>query len=289
MRLFDEEGIPTKKFILSIIFVILWLILFFGSCFTVSQWYVAVTKTFSKMNDKVYQPWLHFKTPIIDSVEKFNIQTNKDQAIAAASSKDLQNVSTEVAVNYNIDQTRVKDIYTSLGNMNAVQEKVVTPSIQEVVKAVTSKYSAEELVTKRWQVSIDITEWLKVKLWNYGVNVIDVNIINFEMSEWFNASIEAKVKAEQDALAQKNVLERVKYEQQQKVITADADLQAQKLSAEWVVVAAKAEAEAIRLKSSAVVNQWGKEYVQLKWIEKWKWEIPQYQLGWATPLIQLPN
>lgn len=257
------------KLIRNIVIAFLVLVILSGSYFTVSQGTVALTKTFGKLNDTVYEPWFNLKRPFIDSVVKFNIQTTKDQATAAAASKDLQNVTTEVAVNYNVDRVRVKEIYTNLWNMNVVRDKVVTPSIQEVVKAVTSKYTAEELITKRNQISTDITEWLKVKLANYWLNVVDVNIINFQFSAWFDNAIEAKVRAEQDALAQKNLLEKVKYEAQQQIETA------------------KAQAETIRISAEAISKQGWQDYVQLKWIEKWDWKLPTTSLGSTTPMINI--
>ena len=289
MKIVDQEWVPTLRFIATLIAWIFLIIIFFWSYFTVSQWSVALTKTFWKLNDTVYEPWFNFKRPLIDSVVKFSIQTEKDQATAAAASKDLQNVTTEVAVNYNVDKSRVKDIYTNLGNMDTVKEKVVTPSIQEIVKAITSKYTAEELITKRNQISTDITDWLKNKLSTYWLNVVDVNIINFEFSEWFNAAIEAKVRVEQEALTQKNQLAKIWYEQDQKVIIAEADKKAAQLKADAIVITAKADAEATSLKSKAISQAGGRDYIQLKWIEQWDGKLPQYQLGWSTPLIQLPN
>lgn len=248
------------KKIFMLISTIAAIVLLSGTFFTVSQGTVALTKTFGKLNEIVYEPGLHLKRPFMDSVIKFNIQTNKDQATASASSKDLQNVSTELAVNYSIESSRVKYIYSNLGSMDLVKDKVVTPAIQEVVKAVTAKYTAEELITKRNQVSVEITDGLKSKLQSYGVNVADVNIINFEFSKGFDASIEAKVKAEQDALAQKNLLEKVKYEAQQQIETA------------------KAQAESIKIQAEAISKQGGQDYVQLKWIEKRDGKLPTTQL-----------
>lgn len=264
----SAEIIWKDWIMLVLVVVLLWVTMW--SFFTVSQWYVAITKTFGKMNDTVYWPWLHFKTPLITSIEKFNVQTQKDQVIATAASKDLQNVNTEIAVNYNIDGTKIKDIYSTIGNIELVQDKIISPSIQEIVKGVTANYTAEQLITKRTQVATEITDWLKTKLSNYSINVIDVNIVNFKFSNSFDASIEMKVKAEQDALAQKNLLEKVKYEAQQQIETA------------------KAQAETIKIQAEAISKQWWESYVQLKWIEKWDWKLPTTQFGNnTTPIVNL--
>jgi regulator of protease activity HflC (stomatin/prohibitin superfamily) len=102
-----------------------------------------------------------------------------------------------------------------------------------------------------------------------GIIITDVAIVDFNFSESFNKAIENKVTAEQNALAQKNQLEQVKYE------------------AEQTVVKAKAEAEAIRIQAQAVTSQGGADYVKLKWVEKWNGTLPTHSLSGATPMIQL--
>ena len=153
-----------------------------------------------------------------------------------------------------------------------LEDTLLAPAIQESVKAATAKYTAEELITKRELVRTDIENALKDKIVKYGVNIVQVNIVNFEFSKSFDMSIEAKVKAEQDALAQKNKLEQVKYEAQQKIESA------------------KAEAETIRIQAEAIQKQGGAEYIQLKWIEKWSGQLPTTSLGTSMiPNIFLNN
>lgn len=102
-----------------------------------------------------------------------------------------------------------------------------------------------------------------------GIIISGMNITNLEFSPSFNTAIEAKVTAEQNALAQKNKLEQVKYEAQQ------------------TIEKAKAEAESIKIQAESVNSQGGADYVKLKAIEKWNGVLPQYQLGNATPIIDI--
>lgn len=265
-----EETRLIIKYVKYTVLSVFALIVITSGFFTVSQGNVALMKTFGKMSDTTYEPWLHWKIPLITSVVKFNVQTQKDEVLATAASKDLQNVNTKIAVNYNINGSEARSIYTSVGSIESLQDKIISPAIQEVVKGVTANYTAEQLITKRVQVATEITDWLKAKLSQHKINIVDVNIVNFQFSANFDASIEAKVKAEQDALAQKNLLEKVKYEAQQQIETA------------------KAQAETIKIQAEAINKQGGAEYVQLKWIEKWNWQLPSTQLGSnATPMINL--
>lgn len=120
---------------------------------------------------------------MIDKVVRVNTQTQKVQATADSASKDLQNISATIAVNGNIKSSAVMDIYRNIGDADLIGDKIIAPAIQESVKAATAKYTAEELITKRTLVSQDIKTSLVEKLGKYGINVSDVNIVNFQFSQ----------------------------------------------------------------------------------------------------------
>lgn len=213
-------------------------------------------------------PGLHFITPFTDSVSIFDVQTQKEQVDAAAASSDLQDVHTTIAVNYNLDTTKVSDLYSRIG-VN-YQTKVIDPAIQETVKSVTANYTAEELITKRSQVTADVEKLLGDKLSPSDINVSTVNIVNFNFSDQFNQAVESKVTAEQNALAAKNKLDQVNFEAQQ------------------TVASAKAQAEAIQIQAQAIQQQGGANYVQLQAVNKWDGHLPTQMIPGATlPFINL--
>lgn len=251
-----QEMIKTIKWSCIWLWVLILVILFFKSWFIVEPWYNGFTVTLGKINQTVYSDWLHLKTPIITKAVKYNIQTQKLEAVADASSKDLQTVSASIVVNYKYQESAVVSLYKNVWKEEKVAEKIIQPAVQEVFKSVVAKYSAEQLITDRSKVSQDIEAALNDRLKTYWIQIQAFNIVNFDFSKSFNDAIEAKVTAEQNALAEKNKLEKVKYESEQKV------------------VAAEAQAKAIEIQAKAIQNQWGKEYVQLKWIEKWNWVLP---------------
>jgi len=206
-------------------------------------------------------PGIHFVTPLIEQTTKFEVRTQKEQADASAASKDLQIVNAIVAVNYNIDPEKVADLYTKIGI--EYKSRVIDPAIQEVAKAVTAKYTAEELLTKRADVTDEIHTLLATRLASNDIEVSSVSIINFNFSPTFNAAIEAKVTAEQNALAEKNNLS-----------------------------AAQFQAQAIRVKSEAANNE---KYIQLQRleveraaVEKWNGVLPTQMTPNATlPFLNL--
>lgn len=248
-----KEG---RKFITAAVIILLLIIVCCESWFVVNPGYNWFTVTLGKINSTVYSDGLHFKVPFVTKSVTYNIQTQKLDASADASSKDLQSVWAKIVVNYKYKESEVVKLYKNVGKEEKVAEKIITPAIQEVFKAVVAKYSAEQLITERSKVSKDIEDTLNARLEPYGVQIQLFNIVNFDFSKSFNDAIEAKVTAEQNALTEKNKLEQVKYESEQKI------------------VAAEAQAKAIEIQAKAIQNQWGKEYVNLKWIEKWDGKLP---------------
>mgnify|MGYP000987347808 FL=1 len=217
---------------------------------------------------------LYFKFPLVEKVKKINVKTQsviyeRENPLGAASA-DLQDVQIATVVNYRVDPSKVRDIYIGYGSESVFEEQVIRPAVRDSVKAVSSQFTAEELVTKRVAFTDAVTAKLTERYADKGILLEQVNITNFQFSESFSAAIEAKVTAVQNAEAQKNKLEQVKYEAQQKIETA------------------KAEAESIRISAQAINSQGGADYVNLKAIEKWNGVLPtQFVPGSAMPFINL--
>jgi prohibitin 2 len=223
-----------------------------------------VTK-FGAVTGKIFNPGLNFKVPFLEGVTKIDVGIQKQESNVSAASKDLQSVKSIVALNYSVNPLMVTDIVRLIGS--DFEARIIIPSLQESVKAATSQFAAEELITKRVLVRDKIKENLKSKLETKGIQVDEFNIIDFEFSPSFNAAIEAKVTAEQNALAAKNKLEQIKYEAEQKVVEA------------------KGKAEAIRVESEALENK--PQILQLRAIEKWTGNFPTYYGGGALPFLNI--
>lgn len=207
---------------------------------------------------------LNFVNPLY-SVKTFNIRNNKYEATANSASSDIQKVVISVAVNYNLNEGSVATLYTTYGE--GYINKVFLQNVQEAVKSVSAQYPATELITKRDEVKAAIKDKLGATVVDV-ITITDVAITNIEFSDSFDAAIEAKVTAEQNALASKNKLEQTKYEAEQRVAQA------------------KGEAEAIKIQAAAIQSQGGKEYVELQAIAKWNGVLPQTMAG-VTPFINV--
>lgn len=224
-----------------------------------------VVLQFGAVTSRILDEGLYFVTPLVNSVELMDVQTHAFHAKASAASHDLQVVSTEVTVNYRLDPSRVGTIYQTL--RKDYETRILTPAVQEAVKANTADYVAEHLITKRPLVKAGIERVLQERLTVHGILVDTVNITDFDFSHEFNAAIEAKVTAEQQALKAENDLRRIKIEAQQ--------------------VVAQALAESIEIRGKALRDN--PALVSLEAVQKWNGVMPQIVLGDALPLISLPQ
>jgi regulator of protease activity HflC (stomatin/prohibitin superfamily) len=241
------------------------LLLGLGSVGTVSYGERGVLLRFGAVTGDVKNEGLYFKLPLIDRVAILDIKTKKSEVDADASTKDLQMVTSKVALNYHINPNGIARFFQQFGT--TFESNVLDPGLQEILKAVTARYTAEEVITKREQVREDTNSLLRERFLPQGMVIDGLNIVNFHFSKVFNDAIEAKVTAEQNALAAKNKLEQVKFEAQQ------------------MIEAANGKAKAIQVEASAIANN--PLVLQLRALEKWNGILPQYVGSGSIPFIQV--
>ncbi|EOS58724.1 prohibitin family protein [Paenibacillus barengoltzii] len=266
-----KRNMSVGKWISTAIIVIVVLIVGSNSYAQVEYGHVGLYKTFGKLNDNILGPGMHFKIPFVQTVIQVNTQVTKTETDTTASSKDLQPVSTHVAVNYSVNKESAYNLMNNIGgNYDTV---IINPAVQEIVKEVTARYQAEELIAKRDVVAGEISEHLTSRLAKYDLIVNEINIVNFKFSDAFNQSIEAKQVAQQQALKASNDLKRIQIEAQQKIAQAEAEAEALKLKKQEVTP------ELVQLKQIEV---------QEKALEKWDGKLPQVT-GGATPFIDIES
>lgn len=220
---------------------------------------------FSKIGgvrEDVKEEGLYFKWPFLEKISKMNVRIQKSTVVASAASKDIQIVESTIALNFHVDPTSASRLYQEVGHEYG--PTIIAPAVQEAVKGSISKFTAEELISRREEVKMVIKENLAPRLLLRGIIVDEINITNFEFSASYDAAIEAKVVAEQDKL--KAVIE----------------LETTKVEAEKKIVEAQAKAEAIRIEANALKAN--ANVIELRWIEKWNGNVPTYW-GSATPFI----
>src|ERR671913_211340 len=213
---------------------------------------------------------IHFVVPFRDNVVQTEVRTQKTVENAASASRDLQDVSTQVAVNYHINPDTAQVLFQQLGLDYA--NRVIAPAIQESVKQVTARFNAENLITNRETVKAEIENQIKQRLAAYNIDVEALSITEFQFSEQFRRAIESKVEAEQRALQATNDLRRIEIEAQQAEARAIGEREANIARAEGVrqaaVLQAQGEAEAI----TTIDEQLRQSPSYLEWLKSQKWD-----------------
>jgi len=250
--------------------VIMLILLFFRPWVQVGPGQRGIVLNFGAVQKLVMEEGLHVLIPVMQKVVLMDMKVQKVETNAAAASADLQDISTRVALNYHVVPDKANIVYQSIGV--EFGERIIDPAIQEVVKAITAKYTAEELITKRAIVGEAMRLALAERLIPNNIAVDAFSIMTFSFSKVFTEAIESKQTAEQLALKAKRDLDRIKIEAEQKI------------------TAARAEAESLRLQRANISTdliELRKIEANMKAIEKWNGILPQVTGGGAIPLIGL--
>lgn len=227
-----------------------------------------VVLNFGAVQPYVRGEGLHFRIPIMQHVIPIDVKVQKASTDATASSSNLQEVSSTVAINYHIIPDKVNIVYQTIGI--EFKERIIDPAVQEVVKAVSARYTAEDLITKRSAVSDAMKSTLTERLLVHNIAVDAFSIVGFSFSKIYMEAIESKQTAEQLAMKAQRDLERIKIEAEQKITSA------------------KAEAEALRLQRENIspdLIELRKIEANLKAIEKWNGILPQVTGSGSVPFI----
>ena len=258
---------PKPGLIKFVIVAIVRFLIFSGSLVIVGPGQRGVVLNFGAVSPKVWDEGLHFKIPVYQRVQKMDVRVQKEQTEAAAASKDLQDTHSTIAVNFNIIPDKAGWVFQHIGR--GYNERVIDPMTQEVVKAVTARYTAIELITMREKVRTEIKDMLKARLLDYHIAVVDVSIVNFKFSAQFTQAIENKQTAEQMALKASRDLDRIKIEAQQKIAAAQAEAESLRLQRQNI------SADLVELRRIEAMQQA---------IQKWNGVLPQVT-GGAMPFI----
>lgn len=206
--------------------------IFFNPFVIVNAGERGVVMQFGQVQETVLGEGIHPIIPIINTVQKLSVRVQKQQIPAQASSKDLQDVFTDVALNWHVIPLQANAIFQEIGDENEVVERIIDPAVEEVLKAVMAKYTAEEIITKRGEVKAGVDETLTTRLANYHIGVDDISLVNVHFSQRFSEAVEAKQIAEQEAKRAEFVALKATKEAEAEVNRAQGKAEAQRLQRE---------------------------------------------------------
>ncbi len=248
-----------KKTIAIVVVLIVAVIVLFSSITIVDAGHTGVINTLGHVSENVLQEGIHLKIPFIQTIIKMDNRIVKLEVETEAFSKDLQTVETKLAINYRVSKDKSYAIYKNVGS--DYETILVSPAVNEVLKAITAKYTAEESVANRSLISQGLIEELNNKLNKNGIYVEDVNIINFEFSEAYIAAIEEKQVAEQRLL-------KARTEKEEAIVKAEAE-------AETLRIQSEAQAKANNILSKSL----NENLIRYEMMKKWNGELPMVTDG----------
>lgn len=253
-----------RKVFIGIIIALALLILITSTFYEVPAGNIGVVTRFGAVNRVAYSG-INIKIPFVEKAVMLSIRTQKDEVQATAMSENLQVVTSQIAVNYHLDGNHAKEVYQNVGANYA--EIIVAPAIQNTFKAVTAKFNAEELITKRDEVRMLAEEELTKQLEPYFIVVENFNIVNFDFSEEYQNAIEAKQVTQQQVETSK-----------QKLAQAEIDAQ---------TVIAQAQGQADAQKALAETGALTDEYLQYLFLTKWNGVLPQVMTSGSNSMIDV--
>ena len=276
----DKAGNFSPFRLVGLILAVILVVVFISASYVViPAGHTGVALTFGKVEDTVLQEGLHFKVPFVQKIAVMDNRIVKLDVNTEAFSKDLQTITTVVAVNYHVGKENSQTVYKNVG-LN-FEEVLITPAVNEVLKAVTAKYTAVELVSSRAEVSMLLDDGLNEKLNNYGIFINELNIINWDFSEEYINAVEAKQVAEQNLI-------KTRTEQEQALVIANTEAQKRVIAAEAeaneIKVLAEANAESNRILTESISEL----LIKYQTVAKWDGKLPTVMAGSDNMLIDIP-
>jgi regulator of protease activity HflC (stomatin/prohibitin superfamily) len=228
------------------------LLLSFSSFVIVNPGQAGVLSILGKAKDGALLEGVHFKPPLISTVDIYDVTVQKFEVPAQSSTRDLQDLSASFAINFRLDPTQVVEIRRKQGTLQNIVSKIIAPQTQESFKIAAARRTVEEAITKRSELKQDFDMALGERLEKYGIIVLDTSVVDLTFSPEFSKAVEEKQIAEQRA-------QRAVY------VAQEAEQQAQ---AE--INRARGKAEAQRLLAETLRAQGGSLVLQKEAIEAWR-------------------
>lgn len=259
-----------------------------SACFTsVPTGHTGVVTTFGRVEDYTLDAGIHGKLPwqevvLLDNrVQKARVELN-------CFSSDIQEVKVIYTVNYQISKENAMTIYSNIGTL--YYDTVITPNVSEAVKVVTARYTAENLVASRDELSEKIEELLSAQLNRYNILVVGTSIEDMDFTDAFTNAVEAKQVAAQNKLQaeieqQQKIMEQ-KSTAERSVIDANAAAEVARIQAEADLAVTKIQADAAEYagqkeaaKNKAISENLSKDLINYYYIQQWNGILPNYYMG----------
>jgi regulator of protease activity HflC (stomatin/prohibitin superfamily) len=216
------------------------------SCFTtIPTGYTGIVTTFGRVEDITLEAGINAKAPW-QKIIKMDNRNQKAVIDMVCFSSDIQEVSIKYSVNYQINKETASTIYRTIGT--DYYNTVMLPRIEEAVKSVIARFTAETLIENRTQFSTEIYSVLMNDLSVYNIKIITASVEDIDFTDAFTNAVEAKQVAAQKKL-------QAEIEQAQKTMEQEAEAQRSVVqanaAAEVSVIQAEANLEITKIQADA--------------------------------------
>lgn len=250
-----------------------------GGIRIMDQTEVGVVKTFGRV-DHTISGGLNFVNPISDTVKTMDLRVHVREAAFASYTKDAQPVTASIEYQYEPIESEAMNIVSQYGSYETMETKL-SAAVEERAKIVFSRYGAMPLLETRSTLSAQVWDEVKELEAMYPVKFINVVVKDIDFSDAFEAAVEAKMEAEQNALRAEN-------EKQEAITRAEQAKEVARINAEAAIATAEGEAKALEITRQALENM-PDTWVAQQYLEKWDGKLPQLITGDGSGVMLTPS
>lgn len=263
----------------SVLAAILLLVVVLSGISLIDSTEVGVVRNFGRIDREIGEG-LNFVNPFSEKVEKYDLRVHIKSVEFESYTKDAQPVIVTADYQYKLRQGEIMNVAREYGSYEIMESKLQTV-VEEKIKTVFAKYSAMPLLENRSSLSPEVYDAVKELADLYHVDFTSVVVRDIVFSDAFEASVEAKMTAEQEAL-------RAEQEKKTAVVKAEQQKEVAAINADAMIEQARGEAEAMQITREALQNM-PEAYIQQMWIEKWDGKLPSVQAGSQSAVVVNPN
>lgn len=240
-----------------------------GGIRIIDQTEVGIVKTFGRI-DHTITGGLNFVNPISDTVETMDLKVHVREAQFASYTKDAQPLTAAIEYQYEPHGEQAMQIVAQYGSYEIMETKLCA-AVEERAKIVFARYGAMTLLENRSTLSAQVQTEVKELENLFPVNFTQVIVKDIDFSDAFEAAVEAKMQAEQNALRAEN-------EKQEAITRAEQEREVARVEAEAAVLTAQGEADALKITREALEAMPDTWIAQL-YLDKWNGVLPQFVTG----------
>jgi len=262
----------------------------FGSWFTIDQTERGVILRNGAFSYEA-QPGLGFKLPLIDSLKRITVQTQKVKFNdLGVYSLDQQPTQIGLSVIWRVDPTKIEQVYSEFKDEQGLMERIIVPLVNKHLKVVFGQYTAYRSIQERAKLTQEVEDSIKESTSKYPVIVESIQLEDITFSKAYENSVEQRMLAEVEVQKLKQNAERQKVEAEIQRINAEGQANAirEVAQAEAMAIQLKGEAEAKAIEVRAKALERNQKLVALVQAERWDGKLPTIMLpNQSMPILNL--